>query len=103
MAICKKCEGCGKIASGEEGAPWSTWLALPLGSAAAVITGIVRPIVCPACEGKGSIIEMCQGCRFDTLNTEGKQMCAKYGIPTRVACIHKLTGQYEAAKEGGAS
>lgn len=98
MAKCAKCDGCGKIASGEEGAPWSTWLALPLGSSAAVLAGIVQPIQCPECKGKGSIVQMCQGCRFDTLDTQGQQLCAYFGIPTKVACIHKLTGKYEPPK-----
>lgn len=50
---CNRCMGCGKIASGEEGAPWVVWLDLPLRSALAVIAGIVHPIDCPDCKGTG--------------------------------------------------
>lgn len=51
---CPRCWGDGRIASGEEGAPWPTWLDLPLKSATAVIAGIVKPIPCPICGGSGS-------------------------------------------------
>ena len=50
---CERCDGCGKIASGEEGLPWSTWLDLPLKASAAVLFGIVEPIDCPDCGGTG--------------------------------------------------
>lgn len=52
-ATCPRCRGCGQIASGDEGAPWSDWLALPLGSSLAVLAGIVKPISCPTCNGTG--------------------------------------------------
>lgn len=48
---CMRCRDCGQIASGEEGAPWITWLEMPLHSAAAVVMGLVRPIPCPDCAG----------------------------------------------------
>lgn len=50
---CSRCDGCGRIDDGD-GAPWSAWLALPLGSAAAVVAGIVKPITCPDCGGSGA-------------------------------------------------
>jgi hypothetical protein len=50
---CGRCGGCGKIADGEEGAPWTVWQNLPLGSSAAVLAGIVKPIPCPDCGGTG--------------------------------------------------
>jgi hypothetical protein len=50
---CSRCAGCGKIASDEEGTPWKYWLELPLKSAIAVVAGLVRPVVCPACGGTG--------------------------------------------------
>lgn len=50
---CPRCAGCGKIANTEDGEAWTHWLALPLQSSAAVLMGIVRPIVCPACSGSG--------------------------------------------------
>lgn len=50
---CERCDGCGKIASGEEGAPWSVWADMPLRSVSAVLLGIVKPIECPECKGRG--------------------------------------------------
>lgn len=50
---CPKCEGCGQIASGDDGAPWTFWANLPRGSDLAVQMGIVRPITCPTCGGAG--------------------------------------------------
>ena len=52
---CRKCEGCGEIANDGENTPWRTWLELPLGSARAVLAGIVRPMPCPDCGGAGEI------------------------------------------------
>lgn len=51
---CPRCRGCGRIASGDEGAPWSVWEDLPLKSAAAVLIGLVKPLPCPACGGTGA-------------------------------------------------
>lgn len=51
---CRRCDGCGQIASGDEGAPWSTWLNLPLQSSVAVLVGLVRPLPCPDCGGSGT-------------------------------------------------
>lgn len=53
---CAKCDGCGKVATTEDEEPWSAWESLPVGSAAAVIMGLVRPKECPRCYGKGSYI-----------------------------------------------
>jgi hypothetical protein len=50
---CPGCDGCGLIASGEEGAPWSFWMSLPPGLDLAVRAGIVKPIPCPDCGGTG--------------------------------------------------
>jgi hypothetical protein len=58
MSKCQRCDGCGKIASGEEGAPWTAWTDMPLGSSAAVIMGIVKPITCPDCGGSGEVKPM---------------------------------------------
>lgn len=52
-AKCMRCDGCGKIADGEEGAPWSYWQELPAQSAIAVQMGLVKPIPCPECGGSG--------------------------------------------------
>jgi len=49
---CKKCDGCGQVANTEDQEPWTVWLEMPLGSAAAVLVGIVKPIPCPECKGK---------------------------------------------------
>jgi hypothetical protein len=50
---CRKCDGCGQIASSEDGEPWTVWQNLPPGSDAAVRLGLVKPIPCPGCGGTG--------------------------------------------------
>lgn len=52
---CLKCDGCGKVANDEEQTPWKYWIDLPVHSAAAILSGVVRPLECPACNGKGTI------------------------------------------------
>lgn len=52
---CGECAGCGKIANDTDGTPWKYWLELPLGSSAAVLAGIVKPIPCPECGGTGEV------------------------------------------------
>lgn len=52
-SVCRKCQGCGKIANSDEGEPWTMWEDLPPGSDLAVQLGLVRPIPCPACGGTG--------------------------------------------------
>ncbi len=52
---CERCDGCGRIASGEEGAPWTFWENLPLKASMAVVMGLVRPIPCPVCHGTGQV------------------------------------------------
>ena len=52
---CPRCAGCGQIANDDEGTPWKYWLELPIKSAHAVIGGIVKPILCPVCKGKGKV------------------------------------------------
>ena len=53
---CGRCDGCGQIAHNEEGngEPWSAWESLPPGADLAVSLGLVWPIPCPACGGKGT-------------------------------------------------
>jgi len=51
---CPRCDGCGRIANDVDGTPWSFWEALPPGSDGAVRAGIVQPVTCPDCGGKGS-------------------------------------------------
>jgi hypothetical protein len=51
--ICKRCEGCGKVANDANGSPWTAWAELPPGSDMAVRLGIVKPTVCPDCGGSG--------------------------------------------------
>ena len=50
---CGNCDGCGRIADSDAGEPWSEWMELPVGSSAAVIAGIVKPIKCAYCDGSG--------------------------------------------------
>ena len=53
MSQCPRCDGCGKVADTDEQEPWTAWETLPPGSDLAVKMGIVKPIPCPSCEGKG--------------------------------------------------
>ena len=50
---CRRCEGDGRLADTESSEPWKAWLDLPLKSAFAVTSGLVRPKPCPTCEGTG--------------------------------------------------
>ena len=52
---CPKCDGCGQIANDDEETPWRAWLELPLKSGHSVLTGIVKPLLCPVCNGKGKV------------------------------------------------
>jgi hypothetical protein len=51
---CKRCDGCGKIASDEQGSPWTAWERLPPGSDLAARLGLVLPVRCPDCGGTGT-------------------------------------------------
>lgn len=53
---CSKCDGCGRIANDEDETPWKFWENLPLKSGAAVIAGVVCPVVCHVCNGTGETI-----------------------------------------------
>ena len=55
--ICPVCEGCGQVADSDDQEPWSVWEALPSGSNLALQLGVVKPIPCPACGGKGTSSE----------------------------------------------
>lgn len=52
---CPRCAGCGQIASDEEGTPWKYWLELPIKIAQSILLGIVKPLLCPVCKGKGKV------------------------------------------------
>ena len=52
---CERCDGCGKIANTAEGDPWSRWEALPEQHKAAVHMGVVKPRLCPDCNGSGQV------------------------------------------------
>jgi len=54
--VCPRCAGCGKVANTPTGEPWSDWTDLPLHAAAGVIVGLVRPVPCPACGGRGRVV-----------------------------------------------
>lgn len=49
---CKKCLGWKRVAS-ESGESWKYWEELPTLSRIAVDMGLVRPMVCPRCNGTG--------------------------------------------------
>ncbi len=50
---CRKCDGCGKVATDDDGTPWTFWANLPPGADLAVQLGLVRPVACPVCGGAG--------------------------------------------------
>ena len=54
---CERCEGCGQITSDDGGTPWIHWSNLPLSSAGAVLLGVVKPLVCPECNGSGRALQ----------------------------------------------
>ena len=46
---CSRCDGCHFIATDDNESPWWQWETLPVGSAQAVILGLVQRIPCPQC------------------------------------------------------
>jgi hypothetical protein len=52
---CARCDGCGRVASTEDGEPWTAWASLPPGSDLAVRLGVVKPLRCPRCDGTGLV------------------------------------------------
>jgi len=54
---CSRCDGCGQIATDDDGSPWSFWVALPPEAKLAVAGGLVKPIPCPVCGGTGEAAE----------------------------------------------
>lgn len=55
LVKCETCDGCGKLADTEDREPWSRWLEIPVKSALALQIGLVRPIPCTVCKGKGKV------------------------------------------------
>lgn len=51
---CRRCAGCGQIATDDDGTPWCYWAEIPPPSNLAVTLGLVRPVPCPACDGLGA-------------------------------------------------
>lgn len=68
--LCDRCEGSGQIANSDSGEPWPAWENLPPGSDVAVRLGIVKPIPCPDCGGKGTrlVAEDPSNARLQTTN-----------------------------------
>ena len=50
---CKNCLGCGKITDDGDGTPWKHWLELSIESSLAALSGLVKPLDCPVCNGTG--------------------------------------------------
>lgn len=50
---CGRCLGWKRVDDGDEGISWKYWAELPVQSRIAVTLGLVRPIVCPRCNGTG--------------------------------------------------
>lgn len=51
---CETCEGSGRVVVTDDGAePWPRWERLPPGSDLAIRTGLLKPQICPTCEGRG--------------------------------------------------
>lgn len=63
---CIRCDGDGRIANTPNGESWTSWAALPLNSAHAVIMGLVRPIPCPVCKGRGTVGIHCASCTCES-------------------------------------
>lgn len=51
--VCRKCDGCGRVANTEDEEPWTAWEQLPEQSKAAIRMGLVKPMTCPSCDGVG--------------------------------------------------
>jgi len=56
MSACGRCDGCGRVGSDDEHAPWTFWESLPPGSDLAVRMGLVVPLPCLDCGGTGEAI-----------------------------------------------
>lgn len=54
---CQRCDGCGKIANSERGEPWTVWENIPEESKMAIKLGVVKPLMCPDCNGSGEAFE----------------------------------------------
>ena len=50
---CERCEGCGQLADTDDQEPWTDWTSLPPGAQTAIHLGLVKPIDCHECGGKG--------------------------------------------------
>lgn len=50
---CKRCDGCGQVATSDDAEPWTFWARLRPPSNLAVQLGLVRPVDCPECAGTG--------------------------------------------------
>ena len=50
---CAQCDGCGRVADTADREPWTFYSKVPLESSAAVLLGLIKPIVCPVCNGSG--------------------------------------------------
>ena len=64
---CERCDGCGYVANTDDAEPWTCWANLPLKGATAVTMGLVGPVECPECKGRG---EMQVGKDFGVMPTE---------------------------------
>lgn len=53
MVKCGKCQGEGRVANSDDQEPWSVWANLRPGEDMAVRVGLVRPMACPRCKGRG--------------------------------------------------
>jgi len=48
---CRTCDGCGLIANDDDRSPWRYWEELKPPANISVVMGLVRPELCPACNG----------------------------------------------------
>lgn len=51
---CTDCDGCGMVADRKPEHTWAECLAVPAGSAVAMLVGSLRPVPCSKCGGSGS-------------------------------------------------
>ena len=54
---CEACAGCGYVANDDDATPWKYWADLPQQSAVAIQMGLVKPVLCSACNGTGEPVD----------------------------------------------
>ena len=107
---CVKCDGCGKVADTDDQEPWSTWMKLPVQSAAAILIGLVKPIPCPNCGGMGLSVQLDVQLKIvrrfvERVNARAEENIAKTGKleGSHYAAMRWLLNEMEEAVNGDVS